>query len=511
MMRSTHGLGLLLCVCLAALFPLSVPAQDMDLPSVHAALSFPDPWLVVTPSSLPVYANLLRDAGQDPDAMEERFASDGVVAEGWSEDYSDSYRLMARTDERSQRIFDIARATLSQCNAIAASFTDTKSWQLTSIRYQHAEWKQHATTGRYLLLRYNMMDGDKVTGRGLQFFSIHNGMNYIIDWAPGSERITNRDLAKFESICAGFVLTKELPAPPLPVSLSVPDGLPQETGTGQFRLEGTADPEAGLVLTRLVSDAAPEVLTVGAANRKGEFTLVCELTAEGTYSLALTAMREGYADTTITGELLYKKGLLPVNFTALPPAIHYDDAFVLEGRAPVGTRLQLLDGKGNTPKRVGNNGRFAFTLNTAAPGAYHYTLVVSNDEYMERRIDIDFTREQTEEQAQDALLASAKNVAYARLMADPGKYADALLVYTGSVLDVTVGEGVWFIRVNVSKAKKTVQPIVLRSDVLPEAQPGQRVVCYGQFEQLLTEQDDQAKDISYPTLRLVFLEPAAGE
>ena len=91
--------------------PQACAAQQIELDSVHARLSFPDPWLVLTPASLPVYAGILREAGMDPIAMEARFAEDGIVAEGWSEDYKDSYRLLVSEDELSRLLFDIDRAS----------------------------------------------------------------------------------------------------------------------------------------------------------------------------------------------------------------------------------------------------------------------------------------------------------------------------------------------------------------------------------------------------------------
>ena len=506
MLRKTWIRALLCACCLLGLCG-AARAEEMNLTSVDAKLAFPDAWLVVTPASLPVYAAILGDAGLDPVAIERRFNSDGVAAEGWSEDFSDGYRLMVREDERSQRIFDIERATAAQRKAIAASFTDKQAWRLTPLRYQEAAWQTHPTMGRFLFLRYNVLEDDEIVERGVQYFTIRNGRNYILDWTIRGRRFTNKDLAYFKGVLAGFTFTVQHPAPPLPAALSVTGGLPTESGNGQLTLRGTTEASAGLVLSRLVDDAL-ETLSVGAANRNGTFTLHATLEDEGVYALVLTASKDGFQDTQLTSTLVFEGGLLPIHIDALPEARHEANSFTLSGKAPSGTQLQLLDGKQVISRRVGSSGTFSFQMNTASAGPYNWTLVADLKGYAQRRITIDFVREYTAEQELETMRRNAQRVAYAQLIARGEAHQGKILAYSGQVLALTEGEGTWFLRLDVSTRKNDPpEPVVFLCAEEPPVAQGQQVTCYGLVRPAYIEQEVGGADLVVPCLVLLDLQP----
>lgn len=498
--------SLLLCACVAGLAGRAFGAQEMKLESVYAKLSFPDPWLVVTAASLPVYENILQGAGLDLEAIRLRYASEGVVVEGWSEDFSDGYRLMVREDERSQRIYDIERASAAQRKAIANSFTDRREWSLTSIRYQQAEWQQHPTMGRFLFLRYNEMDGDKAVNRGVQYFTIRNGCNYILEWTIGTRRFTNRDLTYFKEVLKGFAFTEQLEAPLLPVRLEPVGGLPTETGNGKVRVTGMAEANATLVLTRILADAEPELLSVGFAGEDGAFVLDCALEVEGTYQLALTASKEGCLDATLSGMLLYQKGLLPLAMDGLPEAIYYEDRCVLTGRTLSGAGIELYDGQSPVRCIADDNGWFTIERDTSATGTHYWTLLATHKGYTDRRLSIEFTRERTQEQDREYRKTTAQALPYTKAANNPEAYAGMLLYCSGAVMEVQEGEGVWFIRLNVSKNKKEEQPVIVLCGTEPEVGIGQRITVYGGIEGPNAEQDEKGEKVYMPSLALEWME-----
>lgn len=498
--------SLLLCACVAGVADRASGAQEMDLASVHATLSFPDPWLVVTAASLPVYENILQGAGLDMEAIRSRYASEGVVVEGWSEDFSDGYRLIVREDERSQRIYDIERTTAAQRKAIANSFTDRREWSLTSIRYQQAEWQQHPTMGRFLFLRYNEMDGDKVVNRGVQYFTIRNGCNYFLEWTVGTRRFTNRDLAYFKEVLKGFAFTEQLVPPLLPARLAVEGGIPTETGDGKLRMTGMSEPNATLALTRVLSDAEPELLSVGFAGEDGAFVLDCMVETEGTYQLALTASKEGCLDASLAGVLVYQKGLLPLSLEGLPEAIYYEDRCVLTGRTLPGTGIELYDGKNPVRCVADNDGRFTIELDTGAAGAHDWTLVATQRGYTDRRLSIAFIRERTQEQDRAQKKNTAQALSYNKAANHPAEYTGALLSCTGTVMDVQAGEGVWFIRLNVARNKKEEQPVIVLCEAEPEVAVGQRITVYGGIEGPNTELNAKGEKVYMPSLLLEWME-----
>jgi hypothetical protein len=493
----------LLTFALAAAGP-GACAQTIALPSVSASLAFPDPWLVVTPASLPVYQAMLDEAGLNAGIMARRFASDGVAAEGYSEDFGDSFRLLVTQDARSERIFDIDRSTAAQRKAILLSYTDTRQWRLTNIRYTEGEWRQRNGLGRVLFLRYNVLDGEDIAQRGLQYLILRNGHNYVLDWAVAGRRITNRDLSRFEERLAGLAFTEVLPPPPLPAELALDRILPQESGDGNLRITGKTEPNGGVVLshTRYEGDP-PVVLSVGTAGQDGSFTLRCTLPAQGVYMLTLTATKEGCLDTEVQQMLTYQQGLLPVNFDALPGPAFGADEFILAGWTLAGAQVQLLDGRAGQQKKAGKDGRFSFKVATAQPGEYNLTLSVTKKDAKERRIPITFTRERTASHDAQDIREEAEQAPYGDLVQNPGDYVGRLLTFTGTVTQISEGTGVWFVRLNVAPGRRDApRPLVLLFDAEPPAElaEGARVTCYAQANSPFVEQDAQGAEVTVPSL-----------
>ena len=494
-------------VCCAALFvtpfaPAALAAQVIELDSVYARLRFPDPWLVLTPASLPVYAGILRESGLDPEAMGGRFAEDGVVAEGWSENFDDSFRLMVREDERSQALFDIGRATAAERRTIANSFVSDRS---SNLRYQEAEWGRAGDLGWMLFLRYNVMQGSDIVGRGVQYFTIRNGKNYILDWQVG-QRITNRDLARFREMLGGLAFFGGLEAPPPAARLEVTGGMPRETGIAEVRLRGFTEPEAGLLLIRTVG-SEQETVTVGAANRRGEFTLDFVLPAQGDYDLTLTAVKDGYGEASATGTLTYQPGWLAVNIDHAPAGVYDQATYRLTGTAPAGTELQILTvGRAPIYRKVGNDGRFGVDIDTSLSGEYSIVVIASLRGYAERRIPVEFVRITSEVEEQSALRALAKGATYAQLLRSPEAYVGEVMTFTGDVVELSHGVGVWFIRLDVSRTRNAEWPMVLVCDTDPGLLPGARITFYARANSPFLEQDANGEEITVPALSLLWIE-----
>ncbi len=510
MKRATIVLfALLALVCCASFYtPGALAEQVIELESVYARLSFPDPWLVLTPASLPVYAGILREAGLDPEAMETRFAADNVVAEGWSETFEESYRLLVREDERSQTIFDIARSTGPQRKAIAASFTDAKARGQASVRYHEAEWDKRGELGWVLLLRYNVMNGEAVSARGLQYFTIRNGKSYVLDWVLGERRATNRDLARFREMLEGLSFEGGEEAPMAPAKLEVEGGMPTETGSAELRLEGKTEPDAGLLLARDVGTEQPEMISVGSANRKGDFTLIVTLPEQGDYNLILTAVKDGYQDAVLSGTLTYKLGLLPIHIENQPGAQYTQDSYPLTGTAPSGTEIQIVTGDRSVQRKVGTDGRFSAEIDTRATGDYSILLTANRKGYHERRIVIEFTRVRTEQQDLQELKSDVKAATYAQLLRDPEAYVGELLSFTGEVEQISHGEEtqVWFVRLNVARGRNDHWPMVLVCDSDPRLEEGLRITFYAWANSPFAEQDAQGNEIAVPSLTLAWVE-----
>lgn len=497
------ALLLALCLCPAAL------AQQIVMEDSGVAMEFPDPWLVLSPSTVRMYGAILQDAGMDADGMARRYAQDGVVCEAWSPDGTECLRLSVTADERSLRLHDIERATDSERKSLKELFANNRyEAQKSNVRYQSASWTTHPSMGRFLLTRYTVKENDEVTGRGLQYFTIRNGANYTIDWYLTGRRLTNADLSWFrQNVLEKFFFTVQIDPPPLPVTLNT--SLPVETGNAVLTLEGTASPNAGLTLSCTDGESEEQVLSVGAANADGSFTLNFELEAAGIYALTLTAEKEGYMPTALSGQLTYEPRLLPVNFDRLPDGEVTSDTTQLSGTTIAGATLQLLSDKGVTKKRVGSSGTFSFELTTKDAGEHSYTLVVTLDGYDQRRIPIQFTRVITEAQRIQQIKDSAERISYANLQKHSDQHLGAVMRLSGQVSAVTEGTGgAWFIRMNISRnsAGEWGSPVLISCTENPGIERGSSIVVYAAVAQPYLEQSESGEDVNTPGFTFILWE-----
>jgi hypothetical protein len=184
------------------------------------------------------------------------------------------------------------------------------------------------------------------------------------------------------------------PEIPLPgVRLEIAGGIPNETGVAELSLQGKTEPEAALLLAYDAKDGERQTLSVGSANRKGDFTLDALLPEQGDYLLTLTAEKNGFLTSSLSGGISYRAGLLAVHIENIPDALYDRATYKLAGTAPAGANLQIL--AGNHPavqRKVGADGRFGVELDTGRPGEYRIVVIAALKGYEDRRIEIEFTR-----------------------------------------------------------------------------------------------------------------------
>jgi hypothetical protein len=494
------GIVLLLGLIFFFLFSAGALAQTIALENVYAQIDFPDAWLVLSPQLLSVYEPLLSQQGFDISGMAERYASEGVVAEAWDESFSQSLRVMVTQDERTRTIFDIARSTASERSAMAKHYETRSNFSATPYRYRQVEWQTHSQHGRFLFLRYNLVDeNDAITERGVRYVTIQNGSYYTIDWTISDRRFTNRDLAFFKETLESFRFTALLEAPPLPAQLSAQ--IPAEVTDARVEFSGTATPQAGLVLTLSAGDAPSEVASVGAVHDDGTFSLYFDLPAEGTYTVTLTASKEGYADASLRQTVVYQSSLLPVAIDAWPTDPWTEDTFLLSGKTLPGSQLQLLSPKGLVTKKPNAEGLFQFELNTPDEGVYEYTLVITNGKYTQRRFPFTITRVYTQAQELSRIKKTAQNISYRNLQNKSAEYAGQVMRLSGYVSEITQGDGVLFIRLMLSRNTKgvwTTPVLIACTDEAPALAQGERAVIYGYVASPYYEQTADGETLTVP-------------
>lgn len=489
------------------LFAVPCLAQEIVMDDIFATMEFPDTWLVLSPQTLSVYEPLLSEAGFDASGMRDRYESDGIVVEAWDEEYKQSMRVMVTTDERSATLFDITRATDTQLRSLRTYYETKSNFTATAYRYQDVAWQTHPQYGRFLFLRYNLVDENKnIVERGVRYFTIRNGMNYFIDWTIPDRRFTNKDLAAFKETLASFGFTALLDAPPLEIPLTA--DIPAEVSSAQVTLTGTTLGNAALSIFLSDGESEGEVISVGTAQPNGTFSIFFDLPAEGTYQVALVASAPDYADNTLRQTLVFQASLLRVSIDRWPDDPWQEDTFTLTGETLAGASLQLITDKGVVTKKVGNNGRFTFELNTPTEGTYTYTLVVNKGKYTQRRFPFTINRVFTDTEALTRIKKQATTINYNDLKKKLSDHTGKVMRLSGQVADISEGEGVVFIRLMLHRDTKGVwtRPVIIACEELPAVTLGQRATLYGYVDIAYMEQDASGEDVVVPGFTFICMD-----
>ena len=496
-----------LYIALSLAFAACACAQTITMEDIYAQIDFPDTWLVLSPQLLRVYEPLLSQHGFDVNGMAERYESEGVIAEAWDADFAQSMRVMVTRDERAQTLFTLDRSTTAERNSMAKYYQTASNFSSTPYRFKQVEWQKHSQYGRFLFLRYNVVDEDgDITERGVRYITIQNGMNYIIDWTIPDRRFTNNDLSRFKALLETFAFTAALEAPPLPAQLSA--DIPAEVSSAHVELSGTASSSASIYVTLSDGESASEVISVGMADANGSFSIFFDLPAEGSYTVILTAKKDGYADTSIRQTLVYEGSLLPVSIDAWPADPWTEDTFTLTGTTLPGSELQLVTDIGLVKKKPNADGSFKFELNTPEAKTYNYTLIVNNGKYTQRRFPFTINRVYTQSQELSRIKKSAVSISYRNLQTKADQYLGQVMRLSGYVSEITQGEGVTFVRLMLSRNTKGVwtTPVIIACEEAPELTEGERAVIYGYVASPYYEQSGEESNVAVPGFTFICAE-----
>jgi len=496
---------------LAALLLLAVPAlaQELVLDTIHAKVTIPDDYVLITRESLFSFKDFLMNKGIDADEAALDWRSDGVLAQAWHKDGDACLVITAVEDEEAKKYFDIDEQTVATRAVYRKAHLSGEKFKPLGITYSSAEWKKTNQYGRFLMLRYTQKVGGEVQHRGFARKTIRNGYTIMLDYQVYGRKLANKDNNAMNKIIGTWYFTEELPVPASAVArIVVNNPPPEQTNTNTFTYSGTA--ESGMTLTcvisRMASVGKPMVLTE-TANKSGKFSVKISLPDEGVYLMTVTVEKNGE----VTEELVYPaitfdESTLPVNFHSKLPATITDDEVVISGTSIRGAKVQFIQGTENKTIKVGSNKEFSYTMDTSKEGDYNLTVVFSKKGLDTQRYQMSGTRLFTEDQIQANAREAAKKPAYSTLMDKLSAYTGHTLVYTAYVTGIENVNGEWYISMAMRQVKSGAyrDPFMVVTTQEPVLTVGTQVklygVCQGGYE-ILSEDGDSD---FVPLLELVF-------
>ena len=472
-----------LLLCLLAVTAAS--ADTVSLGSLGASVEFPVTYTLLTPGSLDQQETWLSNHDLSAESLERDFAERGVLVQAWGPDGDVCVEITAVADNDSRTWPDIDEATKAD-RAHYRSRHLKDGYKSEGYTFQSAEWKNNpAPGGRWLMLRYKRTHDD-VTSRGYMRRTIKRGATITIDlqvygralrtsddsdintiwetwvfseeavaFTPAEGAATPTDLAEGAAAegqgTAAAVTVQPASVKAVATNLKLETEPPEETNTGEFTVKGTCNPGLKLIGVLMRMSGSEPTRVEDTANRSGKFSLPVKLPQEGIWLMTLNVADENgnILDERVFTTTTYQANLLTVNFeNPLPDENHpiTGDTYVISGTTMKNTTVQcIVDGKYNKQIRTNGTGVFRFKIDTAATGAYNFTLVMSKKNYSTRRYTSRYERTYTPAELQAKAVSSAIKPSYAQLTKKIDGYVGRIMTYNLYITDAQKAGDEWIV------------------------------------------------------------------
>lgn len=499
---------ILVCLLLAVLAPCVAAAQTITMREQGITFDFPDSWLVVSPQLAGVYAPLLEENGLDGDALSQQMLEEGVAARAYRSDFRQQMSVITRTDGLSSEIFDSANISEEQKKELRRMAENNRIWETTGNRTQDVEW--HKEGGEYwLYIHYVKTFADEMTGRGLRYVTVKNGMYVMLDWQIDSGRFGNRDIANFRARTHDLQVEKTANAPTPAVRLTAQ--IPQETTVSDLIITGKATAKATLVAQAPDALGEMQLLSVGQAGSSGGFELLVPLEEEGIYEITLTASVDGMLDASASGVVTYSAKTLPVSLSGIEDGgVHTvtTSKTVLSGQTLAGTQMQLVTPFGVSKKRADNDGTFSFELTTDIAREYHYTLILDKDGFNQRRYPFTILRVMTDDQQKEEVRKTAEKISYKQLQRGLEEDLGKVMSLYGPVSEVSHSGSAYYIRMQFNKGidNSWYNPVIIVAKEDMGAKVGDMITVVCEVSGTFEEQDSQGEPVMVPRFDLLFVD-----
>ena len=500
---------MILLAALLLLLPVSALAEQVTLDSIHAELTIPDGYIVLTPDNLDYHPEWIEGMGTTAEALGADFAARGVLLQAWTIARDACLEVTAVKDELAQQYFDIDQQEAAIRTAYKNGHANGTYFGDLGYKFTTAEWKNVASRyGRMLQLRYTLTNATG-TRQGYMRRTIRNGYTITLDYQAVGRDSKSADNKALDTIMSTFAFTTTLPKPPEVASKLVFESKPPaETNTGKFTVKGTGD--AGLHIIGVVmrmSDPDPTIIETD-INKKGNFALDVQLPAEGVWLMTLTVENQGvvteevFFDTTT-----YQKRLLPVNLDAELSTVLTADTLTISGTTMPQTDVQIsVDGMTSYEKhiRTNNSGGFSFKIDTKKEGDYNIGISFTKKDYDSRRLVVTATRTLTEEDVRNGYRSEAVKPAYSTLTSKLAGYTGRVMHYDLYCVNIERSGDQWLIYMAMDKKKSGYKNIiVVLADDAPafvaDAQVHMYGRCIGPYE--VSSEEGTA---TYPAFELLF-------
>ncbi len=516
-MRKIAFVLIVLGLCFAAALPGL--CQVITLDAISATVEIPDSYTILTPGNMENYVQFLQSKGTTVDVMLKSFEAEGILLQAYGKSGDTCLQISALNDLDAQTYFDIDQQTPATRAKYRREHLDGDAYEVLGISYDSAEWKNTTAYGRFLMLKYVQRIGGKVDHRGYARRTIRNGYTITVDYQVFGRSVSGKDNNALNDVMATWRFLRILPMPGTGTGtgtgtatsagaarqLVITQEPPRQTNGASFTVKGEATPGAlisGSIMRMGTAEAIPLNDT---ADKSGKFSFSVKLPQEGVYIMALTVSINGVDTEDLAfPEITYDKTMLPVSFdTAFPEGLT-SDKLVISGTTEKGVLVQCdVNGK-DTQKKVGNNGKFSFTVDTSEEGNYSFAITFSKKGLNDQRFTFYATREWSESELRKKVRDEAIKPAHSVLTSKIKGYTGHVMVYTAYVTEITKSGEDWLIYMAFRKVNSVYRDIiVVRTQQEPNFTVDSQMKMYGRCTGMHLDQDDSGEK-EYPSFDLLF-------
>ena len=124
---------------LALLVPCAAGAQTITMEAQGLTFDYPESWIVISPQLAMVYAPLLEENGIDASALSQDMEAQGVLSRAYRQDFAQHMSVIARADDLSGEIFDIAEITDAQRRELRRMAENNTIWGIPRMHFRDTQ------------------------------------------------------------------------------------------------------------------------------------------------------------------------------------------------------------------------------------------------------------------------------------------------------------------------------------------------------------------------------------
>lgn len=498
--------------CLALLLVTPALAKTYTFTDIHATLDLPDNTydVVLTRDTLSQNTTWLEAQGIDYDSFATQMEEDGVLMEARDIKNGRVFVLTAVKDLDAQNFFDLNIQDEDMRKEFRLGHSENEIYSTLGYHYYSAAWKNYGdTTLRFLQTRYSFRIDNTLEYGGYQRKTIRNGYTITLDLQTPGREAKDADQKALNKIMDSFSFTQILPAPDLPIKLTVTKEPPLETSEDTFTVAGKSKSKANITVTAISLTSSSSAVFNTQANKSGAYSLKVKLPSSGVYSVVVLAEAEDAIAAQQVFSVTYQKGLLPVELTAVPPAV-LEDKTVISGKTVSGAKTQVSVTGAKTYQKSTTSSSFKFTLDTSAEGTYNIIVTVTKRGLNTQTFNYTATRTLTEIERYERLVDDAASPSYNNLDNRTSNYEGRLVGYTGYITSVTQAADEWVIGFALKKTGDNYRNIMYWiTDTQPLYGEGDQVRAFGTVNGKYTVLSEGSGSHEYPRIRLELMEDAS--